>query len=157
MLELYFDGLCEPRNPGGVACWGYVLRENDSDPQCVLESHWRTVAGAHGVAREGPEATNNVAEWVALGKGLRYILDNYHGCPHLTIYGDSQLVIRQLNQEWRCNKPHLQQYLTRCHEILSGLTLNWRALPIPKEDNQEARAESSAAYLELTGREAPAR
>ena len=25
MLRVFFDGLCEPRNPGGVACYGFVV------------------------------------------------------------------------------------------------------------------------------------
>jgi ribonuclease HI len=25
MIQVFCDGLCEPRNPGGVATWGYVI------------------------------------------------------------------------------------------------------------------------------------
>ena len=25
MITIYFDGLCRPRNPGGVATYGYVI------------------------------------------------------------------------------------------------------------------------------------
>lgn len=27
LFHLYFDGACEPRNPGGIATYGWVLRD----------------------------------------------------------------------------------------------------------------------------------
>lgn len=31
MLTIHFDGLCEPKNPGGYACYGYIItRKNET-------------------------------------------------------------------------------------------------------------------------------
>jgi hypothetical protein len=30
MLRAFFDGLCEPVNPGGVACYGFVIYRKSS-------------------------------------------------------------------------------------------------------------------------------
>ncbi|NTW37475.1 MAG: ribonuclease H, partial [Syntrophobacteraceae bacterium] len=50
MITVYFDGLCYPKNPGGVAAYGYLVYR-DSEPI------WR---GFGGVG-EGRGMTNNVA------------------------------------------------------------------------------------------------
>ncbi len=53
----YFDGLCEPCNPGGVATWGYVLKRDGE-----------TIEADSGIACEpfSGNASNNVAEYSAL-------------------------------------------------------------------------------------------
>ena len=59
---LYFDGLCEPRNPGGRMCWAWILDAGEHSTQ--------------GAETDPPVAhnTNNVAEWMALGYGIRAII-----------------------------------------------------------------------------------
>ena len=49
-LTLHFDGACEPVNPGGIATYGWVLAVAGV-----------SAATGHGVAAEGPGATNNLA------------------------------------------------------------------------------------------------
>jgi len=59
-MVLNFDGLCEPRNPGGWSCFGWVLTRDGA-----------ALATGHGVAAPpGPDSTNNVAEYAALIAGL---------------------------------------------------------------------------------------
>ena len=36
MILGYFDGLCEPKNPGGIATFGYVIFL-DGRPKIILE------------------------------------------------------------------------------------------------------------------------
>lgn len=145
---LHFDGACEPQNPGGVATGGWIVREGD---EIIL-------SGCREFAR-GEEATNNVAEWCALGCGLRAMLDNREviATSSLAIYGDSQLVIRQLKREWACKKEHLQKLRRRCDEILQELGIPWTAEWIPREQNAEADALSRKAYEDATGRMFPER
>ena len=130
-LTLYFDGLCEPRNPGGIATYGWLLLE---DGEIIEEGN--------GVEVRGKGATNNVAEWAALECGLRAAAALRP--EQLLIHGDSQLVINQLTGSWRMHAAHLRPYLDRCLELLKGC--GWQARWVPREQNSAADALSRAAY-----------
>lgn len=147
-LKLYFDGACEPRNPGGIAVAAWWLERDGNVAK----------AGRREICR-GPGATNNVAEWCALGLGLRHIADTYTGIPieELTIYGDSQLVINQLNDEWRCNDSRLRGFRDRCNVLLENIGCKWSAVWIPREKNTFADHLTKLAYQEATGRQMPDR
>lgn len=159
-LVINFDGLCEPVNPGGVACYGWIISYFEDDGE------WHNWVVKSGFIEEGPKATNNVAEWCALGFALRYLLDhNWRG--KLTVKGDSQLVINQLLGDWACNAPRLIQFRDRCLEYLEKLELatikragtlivdvqfqNFKAMWIPREQNSQADALSNQAYENHTG------
>lgn len=146
---LYFDGLTEPKNPGGVSAWGYTLHRPGEPP----------ITGK-GSIEARPENTNNRAEYVALGIGLHKVLDLIKGgakCRNLFIFGDSKLVVCQLNGTWKCNLPHLQKLRDRCLELLKAAGVKWEADWIPREQNVEADELSKDAYRELTGHEPPER
>jgi ribonuclease HI len=150
VVRVWFDGACEPKNPGGIATCGWLIRNSVEE---LISSGHREVARGEG-------ATNNVAEWTALGLALRWLLDNPEVVSGnvLHIQGDSQLVIEQLNGTWNCNKPHLQKLRDRCREILDQLgCVAWRANWIPRLENQEADALSRRAYEEATGKSFPKR
>ena len=132
-MVLYFDGLCEPRNPGGVAVGAFVLLDNEGET--LLE-------GGEVVHDGGPLATNNVAEWCALGFGLKAARETVKG--KLLIRGDSQLVIRQLNGEWKMKAEHLRPYRARCLALLEGL--DWFAEWVPREENEIADAVGRRIY-----------
>ncbi len=84
---LYFDGACEPCNPGGHATWGWVLYGPDGKE--------RARAGGHACSGDG--ATNNVAEYAGLVAGLEFLLQLDEAPIPLVVYGDSRLVIEQVN------------------------------------------------------------
>lgn len=146
---LHFDGLTEPRNPGGHMAWGWVLfRPGESN------------LTGKGSLEAKPENTNNVAEYTGLGHGLRAVVDLIKKgavCRNLFIFGDSKLVVCQLSGTWACNMPHLQKLRDRCLELLKEAKVRWEADWIPREENEEADALSKDAYRELTGQEAPER
>jgi len=133
-LVLYFDGLCEPHNPGGIATYGWQL----------LDDRGQVIEEGAGVEARGRGATNNVAEWSALEHGLRAAAALRP--ERLEIRGDSKLVINQLTGSWRMHAAHLRPYLVRCLELLRGC--NWQARWIPREQNEAADALSRAAYAQ---------
>jgi ribonuclease HI len=134
-LVLYFDGACEP-NPGGVASWGWVrLPEGGGGP----------IEEGCGIVGEGDGITNNVAEYYALGHGLRAITDEGLRPARLTIRGDSKLAV------------HLAQLRDRCRELLQALGCEWSAVWIPREENTLADALSVKAWCERTGKPFPER
>lgn len=153
-ITIYFDGACEPVNPGGVATAGwYIVDTQEVDIEEI------DIAEGHSVIKSGDGATNNVAEWCALGFALRWLLDNYKdNCnrKNLLICGDSQLVCNQLTRAWQCKAPHLQKLMWRCLGILGQLNLaSWTTQWIPREQNQRADDLSKLAYTEFTGKKPP--
>jgi len=79
-------------NPGPAA-YGYVLETEDG-----------TILDARG-QRIG-HATNNVAEYRALIAGLEAALS--HGVTELDVVSDSELLVKQMQGEYRVKNPGLQ-------------------------------------------------
>ena len=143
---LYFDGACEPRNPGGKATYGWVLKERDT----VRARGW-------GFAAEGPGSTNNVAEYAALTNGLKGTLAFWKAFEEprqrfLEVCGDSKLVVNQVSGAWSIKAPHLRPLVVACRSLLKNLVFDyehWYRLKwIPREENQEADYLSKLAYQE---------
>ncbi|RMF90148.1 MAG: reverse transcriptase-like protein, partial [Methanobacteriota archaeon] len=63
-------------------------------------------------------ATNNQAEYTALIKALE--LAKGYGAKRLTAYLDSELVVRQLNGEYRVRNPGLRRFFQRVREMEQG-------------------------------------
>jgi ribonuclease HI len=85
-IEGYFDGVCEPKNPGGHAAWGGIVKVDG-------ETMWRS-SGYCGV---GSKMSNNVAEYqgalTVMIAMYGFIEDDPKPTPKLVLRGDSKLVI----------------------------------------------------------------
>ncbi|XP_016177922.1 uncharacterized protein LOC107620245 [Arachis ipaensis] len=62
--------------------------------------------------------SNNVAEYEALILGLEILIDK--GALEVQILGDSQLVLKQLSKEFKCNNETLQKYLVTAWKMLTS-------------------------------------
>jgi ribonuclease HI len=143
MIEAYFDGLCEP-NPGGVATYGFVVTRNG-----------KKIHDGHGLAcpPRTPQATNNVAEYTGLIKALEWLADQKVREP-VVVRGDSDLVIKQLNGEYKVKSANLASLHVRAKELLARLpsaTVEW----VRRDENAEADRLTNLAYAEYTGRALP--
>jgi ribonuclease HI len=58
------------------------------------------------------QATNNEADYEALIHGLR--IATSLGIKRLLVYGDSAMVINQVNKDWDCSKNNMDIY---CAEV----------------------------------------
>lgn len=145
-MILMFDGLVEPRNPGGTLCWGYVLKRDGV-----------VVNADSGGEPARPQNTNNIAEYYGLGHGLRFLQRLMPLDGHLLVLGDSMLVVKQVMGEWRCNQPRLALLRDRCRELLASLKIPWEARHIPREQNEEADRLTQERYEYMTGRKVPVR
>ena len=125
------DGLCEPINPGGYACWAYVVLRDGQE-----------IHHAYNCLGHGEGMTNNLAEYHALLHGLAYLYKNK--ITGAEIKTDSQLVVQQVNGAWKCNKEHLRLLRDRCQKArdLVQAKLEW----IPREENEIADSYSRTAY-----------
>lgn len=144
--KLYFDGACEPFNPGGVATYGFQVSHDSTVEKCQFLLHGNGVT-----AVGGPEATNNVAEYTALLKGLMAINPLVLPGDKLEILGDSQLVIRQLEGQYAVNAPHLKAIYSRCALAIHNIRVSGRPVQltwIPREKNGSADFESKKAIKE---------
>jgi len=121
MIEMWFDGACEPKNPGGYGAYGVYISCNNveyfKEGKCV---------------GHGKDISNNVAEYSGFIRGLEYLLPRKK--EHIHVRGDSMLVIQQMQGKWRMKKGI---YLPLAHKALelveqfSKLSFEW----IPREEN----------------------
>jgi ribonuclease HI len=82
-----------------------------------------------------PTVTNNQAEYEALLRGLQYLREAV--AVSVEIYGDSELVIKQLSGQYECKSDTLRNYYEECREILKSFRLVI-VQHIPREHNEEA-------------------
>ncbi len=132
MITLYFDGLCRPRNPGGVATYGYVIYKDG-----------KKVRSGYGVVGSGSGMTNNGAEYSALKRAAEWVREN---CAEdeIVIKGDSQLVIHQMNGTWQIKSETSKKFVPEIRRLLTGRKTSF--VWIPREQNAEADQLSNIAY-----------
>jgi ribonuclease HI len=80
-----------------------------------------------------PTLTNNQAEYEALLRGLQYLKEAR--AISVEIYGDSELVIKQLNGQYECKSDIMRNYYEECKEILKSFQLVILQ-HIPREHNE---------------------
>jgi ribonuclease HI len=138
MITIYFDGLCYPRNPGGVAAYGYLVYRNSE-----------LIHKGFGAVGEGKGMTNNVAEYEGLLAAAQWFIDE--GIKEdIVIKGDSQLVIKQMKGEYRVNSATSKKYVPEIKKLLQREKASF--VWIPREENEEADKLSRVAYERFIGR-----
>jgi ribonuclease HI len=91
----YFDGACEPTNPGGVASFGAVIFHNGEPVWKCSEIY---------VPEGGVETSNNIAEYAAFLAVLEWFANQNLFDADILIRGDSMLVINQMFGDWKIKK-----------------------------------------------------
>jgi ribonuclease HI len=136
LLTVYADGLCEPTNPGGYACWAWVALQDGQE-----------IATAHGCLGDGQGMTNNLAEYHAVLQALRWL--QAQCMRQATLHTDSLLVVKQATGQWRVKSAHLYPLATQAMALLSETetTLRW----VPREANERADELTRVAYARTRG------
>ena len=90
VVTVRFLGQCLPRNPGGIACYAYIIRNKEG--YLLHESC--------GLAAEpnSPSSTNNVTNYTALIRALEWLIKNGYRNDFIKVYANSKLVISQINE-----------------------------------------------------------
>lgn len=135
-IEVYFDGLCQPVNPGGIACYAFLIK-----------SEGKTVYKDRGLAAEpfSKEATNNAAEYAALTRALEWLVANGRQSDQVRVKGDSKLVISQMKGEFKVKARSIVPLFQKAASLkvkFSKITFEW----VPREQNREADKLSEEAY-----------
>ena len=108
-------------NPGPAAI-GVVLRNGDGG---VLEEVGETIG----------EATNNVAEYRALLRGIE--LAAGHGAEELELLGDSELVVRQVEGRYKVKNAGMKELHEEVKRALRDFD-SWSIRHVRRAENADA-------------------
>lgn len=110
-------------NPGPAAV-GVVVRDGSGE----------VIADA---AEPIGTATNNVAEYRALLRGIELAAE--HGATEVELFGDSELVVKQVRGEYRVKDVNLKPLHAEARSRLSAFS-EWSFDHVRREQNAEADA-----------------
>ncbi len=136
MIYVNCDGLCEPTNPGGTACYGWIAYRDREK-----------IGEGYGVVCSGPGATNNVAEYTAVIKVLEWLLEKGFAAERIEVRSDSQLCIYQLTGDYAVRSSRIKPLYKKVKNLakkFASLKFHW----VPREKNEEADELSRKAYAE---------
>ena len=134
-IEVYFDGGTYISNPGAAA-GGAVL---------YLPA---PIGGTVTTSKFLPNATNNEAEYTGLIAGLQKALELEY--QNVAVFGDSDLVVKQLNGLYRVKQPHLKllwEQAIALKQQFSICSIAW----VPRAQNVAADAVATQAIQEALG------
>jgi ribonuclease HI len=120
MLIIYTDG-ASLGNPGPMGI-GVVIYKGDDKVRELSE-----YLG---------EGTNNIAEYTAIIRALESAQSI--GEKEVLIRSDSQLVVRQLNNQYKVKDQKLRPLKKKIEKLCQGIEVRFEH--IPREDNKEADA-----------------
>jgi ribonuclease HI len=121
MIEAYFDGCTEPKNPGGHGAWGALVMVDGE-----------TVFAKGGYVGNGPSISNNVSEYSAVIAAMEECLKHEGVC---VIRGDSKLVVMQLTGKWKVNGGLYMPYYYTARGLWRQLKDRAKLEWIPREKN----------------------
>lgn len=135
----YFDGCCEPVNPGGTASYGAVIFNGK-------KRIWECSKLFVPIKGREKETSNNVAEYCGFISILEYFISNEITQDLITIYGDSMLVIQQMKGNWKMNQGFYIPFAKKAKDLLSkfkDVKLKW----ISRDENDIADELSKAELI----------
>ena len=133
-FALYFDGAFRKKE-GRAAAAGLVILNPASEK--VME---------RGVVLLNV-SSNNEAEYEALIKGLEWCVAN--GITRLNVYGDSMLIVKQVQGIWSCKSDKLSTKLREVKGLLKRIS-HWQIHYVGRAKNQDADALASDCLKEAT-------
>ena len=89
-----------------------------------------------------PSATNNVAEYEAFIWGLENVAALGH--RHVTVYADSELLVKQINGQYRVKSEGLKPLFVRARAAMKAFDTH-RVVHVRREFNVEADSMANAA------------
>ncbi len=126
-ITIYTDGGSRGNpGPGGAA---YILKDKHGN-----------VVGGRGCYLK--KTTNNIAEYTALLGSLKAAAEM--GLDNISIYSDSELMVKQINGQYKVKNSNLKKLYSQCMELLSGIK-SWQINHVRREKNEEADALANRA------------
>lgn len=88
------------------------------------------------------QVTNNVAEYTGLLRALEAA--KKIGAESIKIFSDSELMVRQINGQYKVKSENLKGLFVECMELLAGFS-SWQATHIERAKNEQADALANRA------------
>lgn len=126
-LTLYTDGACS-QNPGPAGI-GYVIVGQDGTE---LQAHSEAIG----------RATNNIAEYTALIRGLRACAEL--GATEVDVVSDSELLVRQMSGQYQVKHAGLKPLWEEAQALVRGFA-SVRFRHVLRHHNARADGLASAA------------
>ncbi len=120
-LHAYTDGASRG-NPGESGI-GVIVKDEEGKPLLKLAAYIGL-------------ATNNLAEYTALLTLLKRVKE--FDCQRLIVHSDSELMVRQMNGEYRIKNPEISKYYKEIQGILRASPFKFEIKHVPRETNHEA-------------------
>jgi ribonuclease HI len=107
-----FDGSCEPVNPNGTMGMGVSIQCNGKVVHTISEKE--------PLGENYSRTTNNLAEYLALKLAMEWCIQEEIKNVH--IIGDSKLVIKQMNGDWKIKDGEYKPIAIECHKLKKHFT-----------------------------------
>jgi ribonuclease HI len=141
------DGLCEPINPAGIACYGFVVKK---EKDIVLYKGYGLL---NSVRPFSPEANSNAAEYGSAIKAMEWLVEhgyasNNNGGYEILLRGDCQLIMRKLKSiNYSPRAARMSPMYDRAVKLrsmfgLNGIRFEW----VKRDQNREADELAKEAY-----------
>jgi ribonuclease HI len=142
-LFVNFDGLCEPANPAGIPCYGFVVKNEK-----VMVSY-RGYGLVSSIKPFSPEANSNAAEFGSAIKAMEWLVENgYANDNEILVRGDCQLITRKLKSRdyspraARMSPMYDRAIMLRSKFAPDSLRFGW----VKRDENREADELAKEAY-----------
>ncbi|MFM7099392.1 MAG: ribonuclease HI family protein [Gemmataceae bacterium] len=120
-LLIHTDGAS--RGNPGQAAFSFLVRKAGS----IIKED----AGKLGIM------TNNQAEYTALVNALEFAL-NTHPDDEVVIHSDSELMVRQVNGEYKVKSEELKPLFQQARDLISKMRGSVRIVHVRREQNKDA-------------------
>ena len=121
MVDVYIDGGC--RGTPGDGALGFIVKEGGLE--------------LYRFGKHIGNCTNNVAEYKALICALDYLLKNGYGKRKITVYSDSELLVKQIEGTYRVRSDVLKPLFSDAVRLIREAR-NVRLVHINREKNRIA-------------------
>ena len=121
--NLFTDGACEfddDYKPVNAGIGGLLKMDNN-----IIFSFSENIG----------KKTNNEAEYLALIKGIEICVES--NFLNISIFLDSELVVKQINGDYKVKNDRMSKLHKRTHELLSELK-SWKLVHVLRDKNVEA-------------------
>ena len=63
-----------------------------------------------------------------------------NGVRNILVFGDSELVVQQINQQYQCRHPRMRSYRNNAWDMVENVFYAFNITLIPQEENNESNA-----------------
>jgi len=110
----FWDGATEPMNPGGACGIGSIIFDGNGKREFEY-SHYIPM---------NKRNSNNVAEYLGFIRLLEWFIENKIFAKSISLFGDSNLVVQQMNGRWKMRGGLYKSFALKAKELLKEVKKN---------------------------------